>query len=49
MPASPALARELARQTRTLYEQATTDLIRGISRQVSAGADVGDWQTRKLE
>lgn len=49
MPASPALARDLARQTRSLYEQATTDLIRSIARQVSAGADVGDWQTRKLE
>lgn len=49
MGVSPALARELARQTRVVYEQATTDLIRGIARQVAAGADAADWQTRKLE
>lgn len=49
MGVSPALARELARQTRAVYEQATTDLIRGIARQVAAGADAADWQTRKLE
>lgn len=49
MGVSPALARELARQTRAVYEQATTDLIRAISRQVAAGAGASDWQTLKLE